>query len=185
MRTLSVFESVSLDGYFTDRNREIGWAHKQDDEWNEFVGANASGNGELVFGRVTYEMMVKFWPTEEAKKANAKVADGMNRSRKVVVSKTLEKPAWENTRRIAGDLPAEMRKLKEQDGGGLVILGSGTLVAQLTEAGLIDAYQIVVWPVVLGGGRTLFEGVSRPVNLVLKRTKSFRNGNVVLWYERA
>ena len=67
MRKLIVFNSVSLDGYFTDRKGDMSWAHKQDKEWNDFVAENASGEGELVFGRVTYEMMVSYWPTSQAR----------------------------------------------------------------------------------------------------------------------
>ena len=68
-------------------------------------------------------------------------------------------------------------------GPGLVILGSGSIVAQLTEARLVDEYQVVLCPVVLGGGRTMFEGVEERLGLTLKRSRAFANGNVVLWYE--
>lgn len=107
----------------------------------------------------------------------------MNRARKFVVSRTLEAAEWENTTLITGDLVSEVTRLKQEDGPDLVILGSGSLVSQLTEARLIDAYQIVVNPVVLGRGRTLFETVNARLPLELSGTKAFGNGNVVLWYE--
>ena len=183
MRKLTVFNSESLDGYFSGESGDISWAHRNaDDEWNAFTTQNAKGDGELVFGRKTYEMMTSYWSTPEAKKENADVAAGMNRLPKVVFSRSLKEATWNNTRLIKGNLAAEMRKLKEESGADLVLMGSGSIVAQLAPTGLIDEYQIVIVPVVLGKGRTMFEGVKD--SLWLKRTKSqpFGNGNVVHTY---
>jgi len=184
MRTLSVFNNVSLDGYFTDETSDMSWAHDQDPEWNEFIASNASGDAELVFGRKTYQMMANFWPTKEAAQAMPDVARGMNRMRKTVFSRTLKSAEWENSRVAQGDLASEVRKMKGEPGPGLLILGSGEIVAQLTMAGLVDAYQLVVVPIVLGNGRTMFEGVTGKPRLHLTRTRAFSNGNVVCWYER-
>ena len=185
MRKVHVFDNVSLDGYFTDANNDMSWAHRQDEEWNAFAGGNASGDGELLFGRVTYEMMAAFWPTPQAAAMLPQVAAGMNRMRKSVFSRTLDSVSWQNTTLVKGDLVAEVEKMKRRPGPDLVIIGSGSIVSQLTEAGLIDEYQIVVNPLVLGKGRTLFETVQRKVGLTLTKTRAFKNGNVVLWYERA
>ncbi len=70
MRKLLVFNNVTLDGYFVDKNGDMSWAHKDDPEWNAFVAENASGGGELIFGRVTYDLMVSFWPTPFAIETN-------------------------------------------------------------------------------------------------------------------
>ena len=185
MRKLIVFNQVSLDGYFVDAKGDMSWAHKQDAEWNEFVAGNATGGGVLVFGRITYEMMASYWPTPAAMKNDPVVADGMNSLPKVVFSRTLAKAAWNNTQVIKGDLTAEIRKLKQASGKDLVIFGSGTIVTQLARAGLIDDYQLVVNPIVLGKGRTLFEGLEEKVTLKLTSTRAFKNGNVVLGYTRA
>jgi dihydrofolate reductase len=85
---------------------------------------------------------------------------------------------------VKGDLAAEVRKMKEAPGNDMVILGSGSVVSALTKAGLIDEYQFVVVPVVLGKGRTMFEGVSEKIPLRQTKSKSFDNGNVFLSYER-
>src|SRR2546423_11798460 len=156
MRKLSVFNNISLDGYFTDRNNELNWAHTNDPEWDEFVAGNAKGEGELLFGRITYDMMASFWPTEFALKSFPDVARGMNMAPKVVFSKTMDKPAWNNTRLMKSNLIDEVGKLKNEEGPGMVILGSGSIVSQLTDVGLIDEYQVVFHPVVLGSGRTMF-----------------------------
>ncbi|HXT22758.1 MAG TPA: dihydrofolate reductase family protein [Thermoanaerobaculia bacterium] len=188
MRELHVFENVTLDGYFTGENGDLGWAHTRrtegDDEWNEFVAGNASGGGTLLLGRKTYDMMKAYWPTAKAKEEAPEVAAGMNRMEKVVFSRSLDSSDWENTRFIEGDPVAEVRKLKEQDSDGdITLLGSGSIVAQLAGAGLIDSYELVVNPVVIGKGRTLFEGVDGPLNLEPTTTRAFRNGNVLLSYE--
>lgn len=151
------------------------------------MAENARGGGALVFGRVTYEQMASFWPTRAGRAANAAVAEGMTAMPKYVASRTLGRtcgaPTWANTTVLGGDLAAEIRGLKATLGPDLTILGSGTVVAQLTDAGLVDEDQLVVNPVVLGRGRSLFDGVGRRVPLVLRRTRAFANGNVVSWYE--
>jgi dihydrofolate reductase len=185
MRKLIVFNHVSLDGYFTDRNGDMSWAHKQDPEWNAFVAQNASGGGQLIFGRKTYEMMASYWPTPAAMKNSPAVAEGINKVPKVVFSKTLDKASWNNTKLVKGDLMQGVRKLKSEPGETMVILGSGSIVAQLAQAGLIDEYQIVVSPIVLGEGRTLFDGVDKKQSLKLAKSRTFGNGNVFLCYEPA
>ena len=184
MRRLMVFNSVTLDGYFTDKNNDMSWAHRQaDEEWNDFVAENAESGGELLFGRKTYELMKSFWPTPAAAKQFPKVAESMNNSPKVVFSRTLKDAEWNNTRLIKGDLPAEVRKLKEESGPGMVLMGSGSIVSQLAPEGLIDEYQLVINPLVLGAGRTMFEGLAKMLTLKNTKTRSFGNGNVLVCYE--
>lgn len=185
MRKLLMFNHISLDGYFTDAHNDMSFAHnpRPDPEWDEYVKGNASGGGTLVFGRITYEMMASYWPTSFAAQAQPVIAERMNRGVKVVFSHSLERAEWNNTRLVRGDLGDEVRKMKEEPGEDMVILGSGTVVAQLAGLDLIDGYQFVVNPVVLGSGRTLFEGVERKIGLRLARTRMFGNGNVVMWYE--
>ncbi|WP_437801413.1 dihydrofolate reductase family protein [Sorangium sp. So ce693] len=183
MRKLTVFNQISLDGYFSDGHGDMSWAHKADEEWRAFTEENARGGGELVFGRVTYELMASFWPTRAALEAAPAVAERMNSLPKVVFSRSLDSASWNNTRLIKGDLATEVRKLKAEPGPNMVVMGSGSIVSQLTDARLVDEYQIVVNALVLGSGRTLFEGVKERADLRLKKTRSFSNGNVVLWYE--
>jgi dihydrofolate reductase len=186
MRKLSVFNSISLDGYFTGEGGDLSWAYQgsEDPEWNEFTTSNASGaSGPVVLGRKTYEMMVSYWPTEQAKADNPGAAEGMNRLPKIVFSRTLRETPWTNTRLVGSDPAAEIRRLKAEPGADMVILGSGTIVSLLAGAGLIDAYQFVVNPVVLGKGRTMFEGVDGRLSLRLAGSRAFRNGKVLLSYE--
>lgn len=185
MRQLRSFTTISLDGFFTDAGGDMSWAHKRDDEWNAFASSNASGNGALLFGRVTYDMMKAFWPTPQAAQMLPEVAKGMNAMRKYVASRTLDSADWQNTTVLKGDLVREIQALKATDGPDLVILGSGSIVSQLTEARLIDEYQLVLTATALGRGRTPFETLGDRRAFTLTKTRSFTNGNVVLWYEPA
>jgi dihydrofolate reductase len=183
MPKLVAYNSVSLDGYFTDANGDMSWAHKKDPEWQAFVSENASGGGQLLLGRITYDLMASFWPTPLAAQSNPIVVERMNSLRKFVFSTTLDKVSWNNTTLLKGDLTTEVRKLKQEPGPNMVIMGSGSVVAQLADAGLIDEYQIVLNPLVVGNGRTLFEGVKKRLPMKLTRSRAFDNGNVVLFYE--
>lgn len=184
MRKLSVFNTVSLDGYFTDAKGDMNWAHASHDdaEWNEFVAGNAGTGGMLVFGRVTYQMMASFWPTPQATAAMPAVAQGMNRMPKLTFSRTLRAVDWANTVLATSEPATEITRLKAEPGPDMVILGSGTIVAQLAQAGLIDTYQIVIKPVVLGAGRTLFEGIDPRLTFRRESARTFQNGNVFLEY---
>jgi dihydrofolate reductase len=185
MQKLIVFSHVTLDGYFVDINGDMSWAKADpnDAEWNAFVAENAGGGAMLVFGRITYEMMASFWPTPTAIKMMPVVAERMNNLPKVVFSRTMDKASWNNTMLVKGDLAAEMRKMKKASGEGMAILGSGSIVSQLTQEGLIDECQIVVNPLVLGKGRTMFDGIKEKLSLKLTKTRAFGNGNVLLCYE--
>ncbi len=185
MPKLSMFNSVSLDGYFTDLKNDMSWAHQRDPEWDEFVAGNATGKGRLLFGRVTYQMMEGFWTSPQAAQMMPDVAKGMNASAKVVFSRTLDKVGWDNTVLLKGNLVAEVKKLKADSGPDMVILGSGSIVAQLAQENLIDEYQIVVSPVAIGGGRTLFEGLKKTLRLKLVKTRAFKNGSVFSVYHPA
>ena len=183
MRKLLVFNSITADGYFTDKNGDMSWAHRPSDpEWDEFVAGNAQSGGELLFGRVTYEMMAAFWPTPGAAKSFPEVAEGMNKSPKVVFSRKLDQVSWQNTRLLKGDLADEVRKLKQEPGDHLVIMGSGSIIAQLALEKVIDEYQMVVNPLVLGAGRTMFDGIKEKLKLRLTKSRAFQNGNVLLTY---
>ncbi len=185
MRKLSCFIQVSLDGYFADLNGDMSWAKKDDEEFCQFVEDNAKGGEMLLFGRITYEMMASFWPTPLAAQIAPVVAERMNNLPKVVFSRTLEQPLWNNTTLIKDDITAAVQKMKNEPGEHMAILGSGSIVSQLTEAGLIDEYQYVINPILLGQGKPMFAGITARLNLKLTKTRIFGNGNVLLCYEPA
>jgi dihydrofolate reductase len=183
MRKLIVFNNITLDGYFTDAHGDMSWAHQHDPEWLEFVQGNASGGGDLLFGRKTYDLMASYWPTPMAIKNDPVVAGQMNKLPKIVFSRTMQQASWQNTRVVKSEIVEEMRKLKAAEGPGMAIFGSGEIVSQFAEAGLIDEYQIAIHPIILGAGRTMFEGLSRKVALKATKTRSFANGIVFVCYQ--
>jgi|SRR5579862_7900587 len=187
MRKLIVFNHVSLDGYFVDANGQMNWAksNAQDAEWNAFVAENAKGESPFLFGRVTYDLMTSYWPTPMAKQHLPSVAERMNKATKYVFSRTLDKATWNNTTLVKGDLISAVRKLKAEPGEDMVIFGSGTIVSQLAQEGLIDEYQVVANPVILGKGRTMFDGIKEKLSLKLTKTRTFGNGNIYMCYQPA
>lgn len=187
MPRLTMFNNISLDGYFTDAQGDMSWAHAggDDPEMRDFTARNAQGGGALIFGRVTYEMMAAFWPTPMADQMMPEVAKGMNAARKYVFSHSLTETGWANTVLLDGDPAREVARLKQQGGDkALTVLGSGSIVKQLTAAGLIDDYQFMLNPVALGGGRTLFDGLPGGPSLSLESSRTFKNGKIFLHYRR-
>jgi dihydrofolate reductase len=180
MRKLRVFESISIDGYFTDSGGDMNWAHggREDAEFADWVSGNATSGGELLFGRKTYQMMEAFWPTAIAAQQMPDVAKGMNAAKKYVASRTIE-PTWNNTHLLRAELVEAMRDLKSSEGPDVTVLGSGSVASQLGEARLVDEYQFVIIPVALGSGRTVF---TQGCNLRLLEQRAFRCGNVVVVY---
>jgi dihydrofolate reductase len=182
MRKLRVFESISIDGYFTDSAGDMSWAHSDEEsEFAKWVGRNSSSGSELLFGRQTYQLMEAFWPTPTAAKQMPEVAKGMNASKKYVASKTIV-PAWNNSHLLKGELLQAVRELKSSKGPDITVLGSGSIAAQLGGARLVDEYQFVVVPVALGAGRTVF---TKRYNLRLIDQRAFPGGNLVLTYATA
>jgi dihydrofolate reductase len=182
MRRLTVFNLVTLDGYFAGPGGDISW-HNVDEEFQELANAASNSGNTLLFGRITYELMASFWPTPEAIRTDPIVAAGMNAAEKIVFSRTLDKVEWNNTRLVKSDMIAEVRRLIQGSGKDLTVLGSGRIVSQLAQAGLIDEYQVLLNPVVIGKGKTMFEGVQDRFLLKLTKTRVFGNGNILLHYE--
>ena len=185
MPQLIVFNHITLDGYFAGPTGDISFLRQRfkDDEFHSFAVENISAAGALLFGRVTYDVMVTYWPTPNAINDEPAIAERMNSLPKFVLSRTLSRSSWNNTQFLKGDIASEVRKIKQSPGKRIAILGSGSIVAQLAPLGLIDEYEIVVNPVAIGRGRTLFEGIRDQLNLRLTKTRTFCNGNVLHCYE--
>ena len=170
-----------MDGFFCGPNGEIDW-HNVDAEFNEYAINNLNNIGTLMFGRVTYDLMASYWPTEAALGDDPIVAEKMNSLPKIVFSKTLDKLDWNNSTLVKTIDVAEIQKMKEAPGKDIAIFGSGILVEQLTELGLIDEYRFIVAPVILGHGRALFTGLKERKNLEFLSSRSFASGNVLSCY---
>lgn len=182
MRKIYLFSLVTLDGFFEGaRKWELDW-HNVDEEFQKFAIDQLNATDLLLFGRVTYEGMAAYWTTPDAMKNDPVVAGKMNSIQKIVFSTSIKEASWNNTRLIKEDVAEEVSKLKAQPGKDIGILGSAKLVSGLIQQNLIDEYRIMVNPVVLGEGRPLFEGFGKKIGLRLLRTRSFKSGNILLYY---
>lgn len=180
MRTLFSYVAISLDGYYEGPNGEFDWPNV-DAEYFEFANQSNAYIDTLLFGRRGYEHMAAYWPG--ATGPDPEIVEFMNGVDKVVVSSTLRKAEWNNTTLVDGDALAEtVEELKARPGKEIGVFGSVTLTASLLELGLVDEIRVLVNPVILGEGRSLFSTVTERVQLELRRTTSFRSGNVLLNY---
>jgi dihydrofolate reductase len=188
MRKITAFENTSLDGYFAGPNGEIDWfvasshAGNQTEE-DEFAIDSIKSTDTLLFGRVTYELMASYWPTADAMKNNPTLAERMNNLHKIVFSRTLDKVEWQNTRLLKDNIEEEIQEMKNQPEKNMAIRGSGSIVSMLAQRGLIDEYSIMVNPVILGGGRSIFQGIKDRLHLERLETRTFKSGNVLLHYQ--
>lgn len=186
MRKLIVSEFLTLDGVMEAPGGEpthphSGWTidhhgpEQMQYKLDEVLEAEA-----LLIGRKTYESFSEAWPKREGE-----FADKMNSMPKYVVSSTLTDPAWENTRVLSGDPAQETRRLKEGDGGPILVVGSATLVHALELANLIDEYRLMFFPVLLGSGIRLFPDDEHKTDLELADSATFPSGVVAQTYRRA
>jgi dihydrofolate reductase len=184
VRKLYSFMMVTLDGCYEGPNQQFDWPNV-DAEFDEFAIAQLNDTDVLLFGRVTYEGMASYWPTQAAREDDPVVAELMNTLPKIVVSTTLTSADWANTRLVGANVAEEIAKLKQEPGKGLAIMGSSNLVVSLIGMGLVDELRVMVNPVVLGGGRSLFRSTEDRLPLELLQTRTFRSGNVLLTYRPA
>ena len=174
MGTIVVTEFVSLDGVFEDpggaESYEYGgWTFEYDrgDEGNKFKLDELMDAKVQLLGRITYEGFAAAWPSREGP-----FAEKLNNDPKVVVSKTLTDPEWNNTTVISGDVVEQLSKLRDETDGSILVAGSGMLVETLLAADLVDELRLMVFPTILGRGRRVFpDGIDRlKFTLVESRT---------------
>lgn len=182
MRDVILFNAITLDGYFEGPGNDLSW-HRVDEEFNSFAWEQIRGVDCILFGRKTYALMASYWPSPEAVAEDPVTAEMMNIWPKIVFSRTLKEAAWNNTR-LANNVVDEIRRLKDQPGKPMIIFGSANLSASLMAAGLIDQFNLMVMPVVLGKGTPLFQGINNRLDLKLAASRTFANGNVLLTYRR-
>jgi len=177
--------AVSIDGYIEGPGREIDW-HIVDDEFNAYAVETLRATDALIMGRRTYELMAGYWPSAAGDDPIVKtVKDQMNGTPKLVFSRTLKRVEWQNSRLATGSIADEVASLKHVPGDGLLWVGGSDLAASFLEQGLIDELRIIFTPVLLGGGKTLFDAIKKRYPLKLLSTRSFQSGNVGVIYAPA
>lgn len=182
MKKIFSFMVSSVDGYYEGPNQEFDWP-VVDEEFNRFSIEQLDEVDTLLFGRVTYQGMAAYWPTQAAREDDPEVAARMNGISKIVVSRSLDKAEWANTRLIRDDITEELRKLKQQPGKDIAIFGSSNLTVGLLDLELVDELRVMVSPIVLGAGKSLFGTAENRIALKLLKTKPFNSGNLLLYYQ--
>jgi dihydrofolate reductase len=190
MRTLVVSEFVSLDGVMEDPGGSEGtpiaaWSFKfeRGDEGNAFKLDETMQSDALLLGRVTYEGFAEAWPDRTD---DIGFADKFNGMPKYVVSSTLKDPAWNNSHVIdPANLVDEVNRLKQEGDGLLTVHGSNTLAQALLDAGLVDELRLMVFPVLLGSGKRLFDGHDDKKSLKLTDSTTVGDGIMILTYQKA
>ncbi len=187
MRKIVTTTWVSLDGFIAGPNNEMDWIGRYYDEtMGSYETELVQGGDTLLLGRKTYDSFAGSWPTVPEREG---VSDGekvyaqlLNAMRKVVVSTTLTDPSWEHTDVLTDVRREEIEQLKAEPGSDIIVYGSASLVRQLTDLGLVDEYHLLVHPVVLGGGKPLFGGVTGSTDLALESVTPHPSGVVKMIY---
>jgi dihydrofolate reductase len=194
-RRIVAFDRVSADGYFAGSDGNLDWVVPEA-ELDKGAVANLSGADTILFGRRTYDLFEGFWPHALDDSATAADPHGpgrrskemramavwINEATKVVFSRTRQGVTWKNSRLLHEFDAREIEAMKKLPGKDMMIFGSGSIVSQLTQHGLIDEYHFVVGPILLGSGRPLLSGVSKRSRLDLLEAKKHPSGNVTLRY---
>ena len=192
-RKIVVFDRISADGYFSAADGALDWA-LPDADLDKGAAGKLEDSDTMLFGRRTYDMFESFWPHVLKDPATApdphnpgrhtpemrSLAEWINAAKKIVFSKTRGEVSWTNSELRRDIVPREIEALKAQPGKTIMLFGSGSVVSRLSELGLIDEYQLVVCPVLLGGGRSLVSGMAGRVSLELLEARPFPSGNVML-----
>ena len=195
MGRIVMFNHVSADGYFSSPEGNIDWVVR-DAEVDKAAMSGGPQADTLLLGRKTYEMFASFWPkaVESSKAKNPhdggelsdeqrQMGNWLNDATKIVFSRTMKDASWKNTRIVQALDPREIQGMKKQD-KNMLVLGSGSIVSELTKHGLIDDYTFVVSPIFLGGGKQLITGLSKRPRLKLESSQGFPSGVVLLRYSQ-
>ena len=196
-RRIVMFNWMTANGYFAGADGNLDWVVPDEEQ------AKAAVDGiplfdTVLFGRRTYELFEKFWKHAvddsstapdphhrgERTKEHRAIAIWLNQMTKLVFSRTMKNATWKNSRVLHEFDPLEIETMKSQRGKDMMIFGSGSIVSQLTQHGLIDEYQLVVCPVLLGNGRPLLSNVSKDSRLDLVEAKQYPSGDILLRYAR-
>lgn len=184
MRKIIVSEFVTIDGVMEDpggseKTKRGGWAFQfeRGPEGDKFKLDEVMESEAMLLGRITYEGFSEAWPAREGG-----FADKMNNMPKYVISKTLKKAEWANTKVINNNIVEEIAKIKAQPGGDILVAGSRTLVDTLMQHNLVDEYRLMVYPVILGSGKRLFEDGSNRIALKLTEARPIGDGILILIY---
>jgi len=190
MRKIIATEFYSLDGLMSDQKDQMDWViNNFDPELGKYEDDLYGQADTLLLGRVTYKIFESYWPNAatnpETSKGDIALAHVINNITKIVFSKTLDKVEWENSKFVKEINPEKILNMKQEQGKNMLLVGSASIVQQMTILGLIDEFHFVVHPVILGTGKPLFKEIKERHNLKFLDTKNYENGVVLLTYQSA
>ncbi len=179
MRKVILGMNVTLDGYVAGPNGELDWAFRtMSPDMGEWVTDLLRGSDTILLGHTTYLQQAATWPSQ-----TGEMADLLNRHAKIVFSKRLTSLEWNNSRLASADVAEEIARLKQQTGKNISVSGGATLAQSLSRLRLIEEYNLVLHPIVLGSGKPLFKDLSQPLNLKLVSATTFASGAIGLTYQ--
>ena len=184
MGKLIVSMMTSVDGFIEGPNRELDWTVESAD-FNAYCDDMLDHTDTMLFGRVSYEMMVKYWPAAETNPKDEwerGFARRMNTLPKLVLSGSLDRAEWNNTRVLKSNVMEEVQALKRRAQKDCFVFGGARVISSLRRMGLVDEYRVVIHPIVLGRGTPLFVDVDAPFKLQPVRSQRFDSGVDVLYY---
>ena len=197
-RRIVTFTWVTADGYFAGADGNLDWV-VPDEEQAKAAAQGIPNFDTVLFGRRTYEIFEGFWrhivvddagtvpdPHRPGRRSpeHGAMAIALNQMTKLVFSRTMKDVAWRNSRLLRELDPRAIEAMKRQPGKNMIIFGSGSIVSQLTQQGLIDEYQFAVCPIFLGSGQPLLSGLSKRLRLHLVEDRALPSGDVMLRYGR-
>jgi len=193
MRKIILSMQMTLDGFSTGPNDEMDYLPPFNDEkmWkdlHEEMWKNLEAADTFVLGRKTYQIWEKYWPAAasnpQSTENDVKFSHFADKIQKIVVSSTIDRVEWKNTTLIKDNVAEEIQKLKQQPGKNLIVAGGATIAQNFAKLGLIDEYQIVVHPVILGKGKLLLKDLNNRQKLKLIETRAYNSGAVELSYSK-
>ncbi len=186
MRKLFLFMMVSLDGYIEGKDHDLSW-HQVDAQFGQFAVEQLQEADTIIMGRKTYQLMESFWPTKQGIEEDPKTAQLMNETPKIVFSTTLTSVTptdqWRNISLVKENLTQTITELKQQPGKDIIVLGSNNLCVTLLNENVLDEARLMVNPIAIGEGTPLFQGITDRQKMKLEKTKTFDNGNILLFYQ--
>lgn len=181
MGKIIVSNFISVDGLFADKNDSTEWVAGHHHAIDEYSKQQLTEAGAILFGEKTYSMMSQYWPTPLSEQEDETIRDRMNNLKKIVFSESLENPEWENTIVVRSIDKAQIEEKKASANRDMLVFGSGSIVRQLLDLGLIDELRLFIMPIILAEGRPLFEDV-QPHTLELLEQREFPDGVILLRY---
>jgi dihydrofolate reductase len=184
MRKIILSIPITLDGYIEGPHRELDWVNA-DDELHEFFTQQLKNSDLLLFGRVAYELLASYWPTATSDPALPRgmldFANTINPLPKIVYSTTLEDAGW-NTSIRRSVIPEEIMEMKNQTGKNIALSGGASIAQTFLSHGLVDEIRLMVQPVAIGNGKSLFGGIQDAIKLEFLWQQTFQSGAVALCY---